>query len=87
MDGALSVAARGPGDPPRCLGTGEFQGFFRRVIEGAIPDDVAAKFLPAADYRGVRHLDLALRIDLIQASSYRGAVTTPRAFGRVDMIQ
>jgi hypoxanthine phosphoribosyltransferase len=27
----------------------------------------------------VRHLDLALRIDLIQASSYRGAVTTPGA--------
>jgi hypoxanthine phosphoribosyltransferase len=25
----------------------------------------------------VRHLDLALRIDLIQASSYRGAVTRP----------
>jgi hypoxanthine phosphoribosyltransferase len=25
----------------------------------------------------VRHLDLPLRIDLIQASSYRGAVTTP----------
>jgi hypoxanthine phosphoribosyltransferase len=27
----------------------------------------------------VRHLDLALRIDLIQASSYRGPVTTPGA--------
>jgi hypoxanthine phosphoribosyltransferase len=25
----------------------------------------------------IRHLDLALRVDLIQASSYRGAVTTP----------
>ncbi|HEX7252072.1 MAG TPA: extracellular solute-binding protein [Thermoanaerobaculia bacterium] len=35
------------------------KGFFRPVIEGVIPADVAAQFLPAADYRGVRNLDLA----------------------------
>ncbi|HEY6928493.1 MAG TPA: extracellular solute-binding protein [Thermoanaerobaculia bacterium] len=35
------------------------KGFFRPVIEGVIPTDVAAQFLPAADYRGVRNLDLA----------------------------
>jgi putative spermidine/putrescine transport system substrate-binding protein len=35
------------------------RGFFRPVIAGAIPSDIASKFLPAADYRGVRNLDLA----------------------------
>jgi len=35
------------------------KGFFRPVIEGAMPEAVAAQFLPAADYRGVRNLDLA----------------------------
>jgi putative spermidine/putrescine transport system substrate-binding protein len=35
------------------------KGFFRPVIEGAMPEAVAAQFLPAADYRGVHNLDLA----------------------------
>jgi putative spermidine/putrescine transport system substrate-binding protein len=35
------------------------RGFFRPVIEGTIPPEIAGKFLPAADYRGVRNLDLA----------------------------
>jgi putative spermidine/putrescine transport system substrate-binding protein len=28
-------------------------------VEGAMPPDVAAKFLPAADYRRAKNLDLA----------------------------
>ena len=39
---------------------GEFaKGYFRPVIEGAIPQGVASQFLPAANYQGVRNLDLA----------------------------
>ncbi|MCA1580400.1 MAG: extracellular solute-binding protein [Acidobacteria bacterium] len=35
------------------------KGFFRPVIEGTIPPEIASKFLPAADYRRARTLDLA----------------------------
>lgn len=35
------------------------KGFFRPVVEGTIPADIASKFLPAAEYRRARNLDLA----------------------------
>jgi putative spermidine/putrescine transport system substrate-binding protein len=35
------------------------KGFFRPVVEGATQPEIAAQFLPAADYRPVRNLDLA----------------------------
>jgi putative spermidine/putrescine transport system substrate-binding protein len=35
------------------------KGFFRPVVEGTVPPDIASKFLPAADYRRARTLDLA----------------------------
>ena len=39
---------------------GEFaKGYFRPVMDGAIPQSVASQFLPAANYQGVRNLDLA----------------------------
>ena len=35
------------------------KGFFRPVVEGAMPSEVAAKFLPAAEYARAKNLDLA----------------------------
>jgi putative spermidine/putrescine transport system substrate-binding protein len=35
------------------------KGFFRPIVESAMPPDVAAKFLPAADYSRAKNLDLA----------------------------
>jgi putative spermidine/putrescine transport system substrate-binding protein len=35
------------------------KGFFRPVVEGTIPPEIAGKFLPADAYRGVRNLDLS----------------------------
>lgn len=38
---------------------GEFaKGFFRPVVEGTLPPEIASKFLPAADYARARNLDL-----------------------------
>jgi putative spermidine/putrescine transport system substrate-binding protein len=35
------------------------RGFFRPVLSGSMPPDVASKFLPASDYERARNLDLA----------------------------
>ena len=35
------------------------KGYFRPVMDGAIPQSVASQFLPASNYQGVRNLDLA----------------------------
>jgi len=35
------------------------RGFFRPIVEGSLPEEVASKFLPAADYKRARNLDLA----------------------------